>query len=521
MRSQNILPVVLSVLAMLLGAALIPEILTSRTGGISGLIKFLGIGLAILAFIRPNWAVYIITTQFFVQDYLKKLAVYYGIASPQVLYEVMGAGFAALLMAACGALLLYSRQKDKSWMPLIILVVGALLALGAFAANHEYGTVSAGYRGASLGLPAVMASLILIVYRNEPRKVLKLLDYQFFLVFIWAVVGLKQVWWGFSEIEWHYARTWLSPVASNQMLLPEAAGLTPRPFGLGSGAPNFNVLAAYPLYGFWRAFSERGSLQPRATFGAKSWFIIASLTLLLVLILSRMKTAIALVPLSLAVFFIFRSNIRTLVAYVVGSISFVAIVIKSEWLINKIPKWDVFITSYFGREYSTQTFISRLRSFENLKDSDLYTFLGRNKNIHTHDSFSEFLNNYGLFGCGLLILIGGATIFYFHLSLNKIRKEDRGNYAFALTFLIPFAVVFAAIGRDSLSTAPENIRLWTGIGVLLLFAEKLKYSRRAGMESSEGLSKRHREDFRPSVAGRGKLRALSDRERPRPVQTLR
>lgn len=488
---QNPLSIVIILLGLILAMFLLPEILFSRTGGISATIKFTGVGLGLLCAIRPSLAPWILTVAFFTQDYLKKVAVYFGIPSRHVLYEVMGVGYGVMLMAALGSLITIMAMPRIPWRVLVIYVFGASLSAVIFGvAQGSGGTVDAAYTAVATGLPAVMAALIYLYLGEDLRKMQKLIDLQFIMAVIWCVIAVFQVHVGFTPIEWYYAETGLSPVASAQMLGAEMQGRDPRPFGLGSGVVSFNVVSCFALYGFWRAFkgiSPEG--RERRLLFTRTLFFLGGLLIAYAVFESRLKSSITLVALSPFIYFVYRSGKLTLAMYAAGASAFVWMVTKSEWLLGMLEKWNRPVVKYLGEDYSILTFAERLKSFENLKNPNNLSAFGVDQTTDIHDFFSLVLVKSGVVGLGAIICGGTAVLFVLHRWAARQPKELQAFYTILLTMFIPFTVLLGLGGSGGFHVTPNNIRIWTLAGCLVVLGTRYSVSSRRRAEVRQPLQR--------------------------------
>ena len=205
--NKNLFAIIIIATGLLLGVILTPTIILSDTGGISALIKYIGILFGIITLAKPATAPWLLTVLFFSQDYFKKIATFYGIASEQVLYEVMGVSYGVCIAAALGSIITLSRRRQSPMPGLIMYFIGATVTLTVLALGmRTEALISAGYNAAAFGLPSVMATLMYIYFSSDFKKVENLIKFQFFFSVIWALVALKQVYLGFSEIDYYYMK---------------------------------------------------------------------------------------------------------------------------------------------------------------------------------------------------------------------------------------------------------------------------------------------------------------------------
>jgi len=466
--NQHIGKFIIIIGGLFLALLLVPEILFSRTGSFSAFMKYTGIALGLLCAVRPSLAPWVLTVLFFTQDYLKKVAVYYGIPSMHVLYEVMGVGYGVMLAAALGSLVVFMARRQLPQVPVTLYIVGAAICGVLFLAlKASAGFVGAGYNAAAVGLPAVMAALICMYFAKDARMIVRLVDFQFLFATIWAVVALVQVYYGFSQIEWFYAETGLSPVASKHMINADMRGENPRPFGLGSGVMSFNAIGCYAIWGLWRGLSKPVAGVYGPPLLMRVLFVIAGMTIAYAVFESRLKTSLLMIPIGIVTYVIYRSRGLTAAAYGGAIAAFLLIAINAEQLVYKLPEWNQPVTRVLGSQYSILSFTARFRSLAMLSEPDTYTLTGMKVPVFTHDFVTMILVHAGVLGLGLLVLFGGTSLWALHRTQWRIEPRMRPLFTVLLTMLIPFTVLLAAGGTGGFHVTPNNFRIWTLIGCVL------------------------------------------------------
>lgn len=476
--NKNLFTIIIIATGLLLGIILTPTIILSDTGGISALIKYIGILFGLIALVKPATAPWLLTVLFFTQDYFKKIATFYGIASEQVLYEVMGVSYGVCIVAALGSIITLSRRRQSPMPGLIMYCIGAAVTLIVLAIGMKTEAfVAAGYNAASFGLPSVIATLMYVYFSGDLKKVENLIKFQFFFSIVWALVALHQVYFGFSEIDYFYMRSGLSPIASVQFFTDLDAGSDPRPFGMGSGSPSLNSIACFGFYGIWRAFSHSNLDGRRLSIFKRLIYCVGGLVICFAMFEGRLKTSMACLVLCWVFYTAYINKWLTIVFYTSAVITFVLLVLNSTYILENLASWDGVLASKLGPNYSIQTFSDRLRSFETLKDAKYYSLLGTNTDYYIHDFFSLILIKSGVVGLLAFVVSAFTGAYYIHSWTWKLPKDLRPFYAAQLTMLIPFTALIGLGGRGDLHVTPNNIRIWTLVGCIIVTIVRVRQTR--------------------------------------------
>ena len=282
---------------------------------------------------------------------------------------------------------------------------------------------------------------------------------------IWAAWGTKQFFLGFNQLEWFYAETGLSKVASDHMLL----FADPRPFGFGSGAPNYGVISPYFVYGVWHLLRFRSR---------RLLYLLGTLTLFVGLVTSLQRTAL-LFPLFVPIFYYcFLDKRRTIAVYSSATFLFLVGVISSDYLLEHLEDINHFIN--FGGDWSenfltVNTYSARLYSWQLLKNPAIYSLFGTNDDIANHDVFSRVILSYGLVGLLVFSAAGVAITWFLHRTLLRI--EDFEDLKFATLLLaatMPY-IFLGLVGGGNFTSNPTNLQIWTffGAAVSIVIHSKL------------------------------------------------
>jgi len=451
------------------GTLVLLSVLSHWTGAISGAVIYVGGTLCVVCLLNPASGMLILGFFCFYLDFVKKLAVVYGLASTNTVIEVLAVQILALVCTVTGVLLRLMVTGKLRREHLVALAVTSVLSAGVFALFLKHGFMAAGQEAANIG---AYAGLIIVLQSHAPHRerMLRYLDYLFWLAVPWAAYGTVQYFYGFADFEWAYAKTWLSPVSANQMFAFD----TPRPFGFASGEGGYGVLGQMTTYGLWRLWERKGGV----------WWLCGCVIMLAGLVASLQRT-ILFFPLLCAVScWAFRRQLTTWAFYGTGLALFVAGVAFSETLLTEVRHFDGVVElhgGWSGRVIKLGSWSDRLIGWNRLKRASTYTLLGRRWSNNftasetalqddgdfSHDTINAILDNVGL--AGLLSITGLVTVFLVrtHRKIWQLKSDGDRRTAIFLLAILNVVVGFAMIGGSNLGTTPHNLVNWTFLACLV------------------------------------------------------
>lgn len=387
-------------IGLVIGVVLLFNSFTGYTSPISIAIKWLGIACALLIFVKPRIAIYVISFQAFFSDFAKKVAVYYGTVAMQTIIEVMVVIALSLVAAYLGRFnqIVFSRFKDTSKWEWFFYITGLIMSFGIFL--KAGGGIGGGQGALNSGVNFAIGGLLITTLKTK-KDALRFFDLLLLFAFLHAAWAIKQVYAGFTTLETFYAETGLSTVASNQML-DRVGRIDPnsRPFGFGSGAPNFNMISFFPFYAFVRFLHAKNAL-----------FLIAFVVISWALFESRLKASMVICLLTPFLYFFFKTKLKTFLVYFGGVTAVGLVFINAGYFIEKLPEWNIYVTDFLGPDYNILTFTPRLEGFQEFMDPKNWSFFGLEEDVKSHDTFTSILTQLGVVPL-LGVIIGAFTIAY-------------------------------------------------------------------------------------------------------------
>jgi hypothetical protein len=453
---------------LLMGMLMLVKVLSSPTGGLAGLIKYAAVPLVLMCFLSPRAGLVLISLMGFYGDFYKKLAVYYGTVSLDTVKEVLAVSVAMVGATMAGAALqmIFSRIKpDRTTVAIslgTILLTGFLFASGGgepLAGRIQYAVNS----GLYLGLAAVIC-----LYFVDREDALKLCRLHYWLGVPWVLWAIRQYYFGFTELEWSYAATELSPVLYSQMFLTPDL---PRPYGFASTSSAFGVITFLFCFGVWHAMR-----YPKARMG----FFICTLIYGMGLYVSMQRTLLLVPFLVAGTYFLFRTRAGTIFFYTSCISAAIGMVIFAEVALSNLAAGSSAIEGSGGwtnRVVRLTTFADRLKGWSRLTRASSYSWVGTRwgsavgggkefgDESYSHDSINKILINFGVLGLGAVAAGIFMTARFAHRTVLGIRDAmDRDAAVFVLS-LLAVAGALMLMGGNNLHTVPINLVVVTYVGL--------------------------------------------------------
>ena len=423
--------------------------------------------LALMAFISPRTGLSIVVFQAMFTDQFKRIAVAYSTISMDLVITVL----IGPLITICAihasifmkAVIFRTIRVDRTYwyfqgaialltLGMILFGVGNLSVRGQFAANV----------GLYLSLLPLIELLLPTI--EEWRGFMAL---QILLVLPSAIWGIKQYFFGFTDMEWNYARTGLSQTHSAQMLLFEK----PRVFGLLGSASAFGCISLYGVYALWQALIGKKH---------RLLFLLAGIIMMIAVVLSTQRSMVLIPFIVLASYFLMLSRLRTVVFYVISIALLLLGIIYSQYLldygldiINEIIRSD---TEWGSQVLNVNTFSDRLQGWSKFLDSSTWSFFGKGtssleeyQHEGGHDLVNKMLLQVGAVGTAAVLLLIASTLTILHRIVwrapnGELMKEG----AFLLACFVPI-LMMNIMGGGNLNTVPTNLQLWSMLAGVLVF----------------------------------------------------
>lgn len=451
------------------GMFALASILLTEGNTIGEFCRYLLVGGFLLSVVSPRIGFYVWLTLCGYNDLLKRLMIMGGRVSHGDLPFVLGitpAMFGGIVVAlAIGGLMGTRRLVLRD---LIAIVAGCVLMVGTGAlAYMKEGTGLNGVMQAMAnnGLYALLLFVLPLLFRSveELQRLWRLLVLIFLPVAIYGVVQQLQ---GFAEFEIDYLKTGLS-IEIKQLVAGEVRAFST----LNSPSALSVVCATLAVASLFLGFVHREK--------GKSPVLHPALAILCFgihfagLIASTSRTPILIVPIALLGGWCFFSRSRTRTFYTITLGSFLAMVVASPWLVQRIDLINEFISSlaspssFVGRMISVGTYWDRLEGFATvLMNPGAYTLLGwgidehGEGRFHFHDPLSEVLVRFG--GLALLVMVVASVLFLnvSHRQAWRLHADKDRQFAARMIALAFSIIAVSLISGSILTTFPNNVLFW-------------------------------------------------------------
>ena len=461
MRSN---PLIIIMVAFAAAIYAILDVMMGQIGPLAIAAKWTGIGMVVVSFLRPKAGLFILGILCFYGDFYKKLAVVYGTASMETVIEVLAINMAvvgAIIAGTMNQIFLNGRRPHRSviMVALLSLFIAGLLMLTKGAISSR---VQLAVNG---GIYLALAGVIGYQY-PRPGQSLSLSRMHYLLGLPWVVVAVYQYLYGFSDMDYVYARTGLSPVFSAQFYMENA-----RVFGLAGSASAYGAITLLLTYGLWRIF------QPGARVG---WWVLGSLVYFIGLVVSTQRTSLLQPFIVLVVWQLFTHRTSTRAFYLVTLISTVGLISLSGVMLNNLESVDSALSGITGdagwaaQVVRVSTFSDRLKGWSRLIKPESYSLFG-SKQVNeapvgfdddefAHDMVNSILINHGVVGLLACAVVLVLTVRKAHSMVFQVENtHDRSTMAFILACL-SVNLLFTFLGGSNIHTVPINLILVTFAG---------------------------------------------------------
>lgn len=482
MRDKSSAPLLVVIFLFVVGYATL-DVMLATSGPLATAAKWIGVPMVLLSLVYPKVGLGILSFMCFYGDYYKKLAVYHGIVSMQTVIEVL-----ALNMAVLGAILtgtFFQMIRSSRWpsKPIILIFVFSILAAGIQMLSSA--PLTTRVQGAvNGGLYLAIAAVIGYFYPTRDSS-LKLSRLQFLLGIPWLLSAAWQYFYGFSDVDEYYARTFLSPVFSTHFFMEK-----PRVFGFAGSVPAFGAIAFCCVFGVWHFFR---------THTHRLFYLFGSLLYIAILVISAQRTAILMVPIILVVYQLFKTRGGTKLFYGVTVCSMLLLIASSNFLLSKISVVEDDLISMTGDSGLTAqvvrvgTYTDRIKGWTRLTKLSSYTLLGTGRSEepltfhdddYSHDAINSILISYGVLG--LLVAVMGVTwiLFVMHKSVLSTQDvRDRETMAFSIA-VITVILTLGTMGGSNFHTVPINLLFATFLGHAASVINRLDNDKRSALKKS-------------------------------------
>lgn len=473
MHANSIAKLFIVIVGCLASVFLTCQILYSRTGGVAMLITCLGIAAAIAAVVNPKTGLYLTAISTAYVDFGKQIAVYYGEVSQLTIIQVLmvalaclGGTYLGIFFRAVVFRTLKLRHSDVA-----LFGVGAAICAILFVLNRDSGMTGAAQIAINTGLFVGLVPTVAILLR-EKSEILKFVRFIFWILLPWPIWGLRQHFFGFTQIEWDYALTGLSPTTSDFML----NSLGASPTGFGSHPAAYSIVTLFVPFGLWHAFRYAKK---------RLLYFLAAAIYYAGCIFSEHRTVLVFPFIALGFYWFCLRARRVVVAYVVGFALFLFSIIMADYFDQNIAAVSDFTRSLIPNQWgqtalSLESFSERLKGWHRLTQWESYSLLGRlgdgwsgpataaeAAQEYNHDIINKILINFGVVGLATVASAAYFLLRSLHQLALRVDDPDSKSVATILIAIVLPMIFLSFAGGGNLNVNPHNFIYWSFLGAVL------------------------------------------------------
>ncbi len=469
------------ILALVLGLCLtlygVFSVMLTQGNSISEMCFLFMVGGFLLCLVAPRLglAFWIVSSGY--MDFIKRLTVLSGNVTQMDLYYILGVhplmlcGLAASVMIS--ALLGRLRMDRRDMMRLFVALLGMVLVALMAAREKGFRPSTLLSEVANNGLYSLLLFVVPMLL-PDVASILRLLRLMVLAYVPVAVYGVIQQVVGFQDFEVEYLLTGLS-IEVKQILSNEVRAFStlnsPTALGFASGAC---------LIALWTVAGHQDFRVARVWL-PKPLALVLTPVFLASLACSTVRSAFVLLPVGLVATWLFHSHRRLRGFYIIMMISFLALVLSSGWLLEKMPAaMNKMAELAGGSQFAEQmlrvgTYTERLVGFSQvLANPKAYSWLGfgpdrgglDDPEFYNHDPLSTLLVRYGVLAMIAVFLVGGWVLRHFHSCVWRILDPAVHRIA-ALLLAVPLGFLVASLMQGSVfGTFPLNLMTFLFLGMV-------------------------------------------------------
>ncbi len=479
--------IVIIIIGLIVAAFFVPTVLLNDTGGISGLIKVIGIGGALLTFIRPKIGIYLITMETCYADFFKKLATYYGIPSQLTVIEILSMSMLTIGALWTSIIVFVPLSKYKIQKPQVLLFVGILLYALLISVSGSGGGVKM-IQDITNGAGILGIALAITIFYEEPEvQIIKYARHLIFILTPWPILGLWQYYVDYSLVDYWYARTTLSVTNTPLEYIAMRYGFN-SPIGFGSSQLHFGFVGFFYALCFWHAITFKK---------LRALFIFLFLVSLVAIFHTDGRTSMLTPMVVLIIYYLFKSKKLFWSTILAGSTVLLLVIAYSQYIMDNLGDINAYVADMMffiedKRRVTLLTLGARLEPLTQFCDLGNWSLIGiasfeevsKSKwgdRFYSHNAITSLFFTTGISGMLLLAVVGlillkALSRLIFMATDPLMNKMVRIGAACLLVTL--FMRLFLG---GNYATQPNNIISMLPVGILvcaIIGQRKITYKKR-------------------------------------------
>lgn len=416
--------------------------------------------------LAPKSATVVFIVSLFYLDFVKRLLVLWSGTSINDVMVSLGAGpiMITAICVACTGSIITRKYKfggvfDWSFYLACVLVSG----IGFFTVDAELMERGKSMMGSALLGMTALACYCIYNHKDDSKKLLKLL--------VWGALPMAvytgwQYFNGIAAWEEEYILTELSPTLFSFYMVDGGVEYM-RPFSTLNLHPSVGAVSG-TLFLISLLVVSRSAGYSAGAGRRVGYFFFGSIFLASMLFAQNRTTFF--IPIFYIIFaWSFQRPWRTKLAYFLGVMTTVALVLSSEFIYDNINVWSMEMTATsMGEKFgSLGTFQARLTGFKNLLVVENWQPLGFEEGYEpmSHDPITTLLYRFGYIPLALTLIVSAAVVQCWHTTLFHLEDTQDRAYYTKLTAIIAALLLAGLLYGNLLFVSPVNALLGALIGV--------------------------------------------------------
>ena len=483
--------VVAALLGILLSIYAIIEISSDPGQGIVKAVRAVALVFLPVAFAKPRIGLYGVFFALANIEWLKRYAIFYGDVSIWSVASTLVLPLALFSAVILGTLMgSFVGATKMTLLRFFWFAFAAVVILGIIGIK---GTSPHSIQVAlNSGLYIAIIPVVLMLFKDQ-QDLMKLFNVCAVIFSPWAVVAIYQYFNGYSDVDWYYARTGISPVFSKTML-SEAGS---RPYGLAGSSPSFGAISFLAWYMLWKAIYVKDKRM--LAWGLAGLFLFS-------LFISGYRTASVSPVITLIGYRLFKSRNGLILAYSSGMGAAILMVVFSQHLLDNLKTYDTALkglnssSEWWQKTVSVSTWSDRLRGYNRLKDPEAWSFFGKEieggyktstgqlnvkSRDYSHDLINVALKNIGAVGLVLVSAVLFIALIKLHGLVLKLPPGPAQEFAtMGLSYSL-LKMVLSVTGGGNFNVAPTATFTWLFFAAVVMAGREVPLLKKKGSDQEQ------------------------------------
>lgn len=458
-----------SLIGLVVAGYLATITITDFLGPFTAFCRIIGIGLMLIAILKPRWGMTIVFAELCYIDMLKRIAVFVDGPNFSITFQLL-----VIPVITIGLVTVFSLWKafqEGELRQRHFIMTGLIGALGLaliFVFRESQGLMGGLKNAANIAAYATIVMLVDIHCKNL-ADIHRLLRGYLWILVPAALYTVYQANFGFQPFEIYYAKTGFTITAN------ETLSDSPRAFGTFSAVSACAIYASAGALALWQMI-----YLPKRRWVA---FLLAA-AMIAAMIAARGRTTWVVFALTILSYPLLLSWKRLIIFYFAGLTAAFCLFWFSPYLYDNLrninDQWLEIVQPKDSEDYKTfglLTFSDRLVGLKNLRENPNFTWTGKigaklgledyntGKDYYSHDGINQMIMSIGLIGLFFAAAFLISVTFYaHHLILGSASTDARRLGTFCMAYLVPF-ILSNLLAGSIIHVSPINFWMFMLIGM--------------------------------------------------------